>query len=109
MEWVRPWGSYQILGENPVCVKIITVNPNSRLSLQTHEHRSEIWFALKSGLIATVGNKQTPMQPLERILVQKSEQHRIANPTNEPIQLVELMFGIYDENDIFRLEDDYKR
>jgi mannose-6-phosphate isomerase len=106
---IRPWGEYQVLGENPVCVKVITVNPNSRLSLQVHEHRSEIWFALESGLTAVVGDNLVALEPLQRIRVGQGEKHRLINDTDKPLQVIELMYGMYDENDIFRLEDDYDR
>lgn len=105
----RPWGSYQVLGENPVCVKIITVNPNSRLSLQVHEHRSEIWFALDSGLQAVVGDNLITLEPLQRIRIGQGEKHRLINETNRELRVVELMYGTYDEADIFRLDDDYGR
>ena len=43
----RPWGNFQqfVLNE-AVTVKIITVNPGQRLSLQTHGHRDEMWQVL---------------------------------------------------------------
>lgn len=106
---IRPWGEYQVLGENPVCVKVITVNAHSRLSLQVHEHRSEIWFALESGLTAVVGDNLVALEPLQRIRVGQGEKHRLINDTDKPLQVIELMYGVYDENDIFRLEDDYDR
>lgn len=106
---IRPWGEYQVLGENPVCVKVITVNPHSRLSLQVHEHRSEIWFALESGLTAIVGDNLVALEPLQRIRVGQGEKHRLINDTDKPLQVIELMYGVYDENDIFRLQDDYDR
>jgi hypothetical protein len=109
MEWHRPWGSYKILGENPVLVKVITVNPHSRLSLQTHEYRSEIWFALQPGLLAYVDDNIIRMGVLDRVCVQKGVKHRIENTTDNPLQLIELMYGEYDEQDIFRHEDDYGR
>ena len=105
----RAWGSYQILGENPVCVKLLTVNPNSRLSLQTHEHRSEVWYPLQPGLTAIIGERLIQLQPLTRYLISKGEKHRLINPTPEPLQVVELMYGVYDEEDIFRIQDDYGR
>ncbi len=106
---IRPWGEYQVLGENPVCVKVITVNANSRLSLQTHEHRSEIWFALNPGLQAQIGDQIIDLEELKRVKVEQGQQHRLINPTDHPIQVIELMYGVYDENDIFRLDDDYGR
>ena len=105
----RAWGSYQILGEIPVCVKLLTVNPNSRLSLQTHEHRSEVWYPLQPGLTAIIGERLIHLEPLTRYLISKGEKHRLINPTREPLQVVELMYGFYDEADIFRIQDDYGR
>ena len=40
-----PWGSWQVLYEDSECkVKRIVVNPNQRLSYQTHQRRSEVWI-----------------------------------------------------------------
>ena len=40
----KPWGSYKILEQNGnYLVKNILVNPGGKLSLQSHEHRSEHW------------------------------------------------------------------
>jgi mannose-6-phosphate isomerase len=105
----RPWGEYKILGENPVCVKLITVNGNSRLSLQTHEHRDEIWLALQPGLYAHVDGNVHELGVMQRMFVGRGVEHRIENPTDAPIQLIELMYGKYDEDDIFRIQDDYER
>ena len=50
----RPWGSWHVLDEGPgYKVKRIEVNPHSRLSYQTHEHRSEHWVIV-SGKAGTV-------------------------------------------------------
>jgi mannose-6-phosphate isomerase-like protein (cupin superfamily) len=106
----KPWGNYRILTEgSPVCVKILTIDPHQRLSLQTHERRAEAWFALSDGLEAEVEGIKKPMPAYQRIYVGIGEAHRISNPTDQPIQVIELMFGVYDENDIFRMEDDYAR
>jgi mannose-1-phosphate guanylyltransferase/mannose-6-phosphate isomerase len=105
----RPWGEYKVLGENPVCVKIITVNAHSRLSLQTHKLRDEYWVAMQPGLYAHIDENVFAMGVLNRFFVERGVKHRIENPTDQPIQLVELIYGQYDEDDIVRLEDDYGR
>ena len=44
----KPWGVYMILLETPYTkVKKIVVNPNQKLSLQYHNHRSEVWTIVK--------------------------------------------------------------
>ena len=43
----RPWGQFEQFVSNEMCtVKIITVQPGHRLSLQTHGHRDEMWQVL---------------------------------------------------------------
>ena len=107
----RPWGKYEILSDfnPPCCVKIITINPHSKLSLQRHVHRSERWRALDKGLIAVINGKEVKMSLDKDVFVDAFIEHRIINPTDEPLRLLELIFGRYDENDITRLEDDYDR
>ena len=41
----KPWGTYQVLEEgNNYLVKNICVLPGEKLSLQSHNHRSEHWI-----------------------------------------------------------------
>ena len=107
----RPWGSYEIMSDfnPPCCVKIITVKPHSRLSLQKHRYRSERWRALDAGLIAQIDGEEIKMALDKDVFVDALIEHRIINPTDEPLRVLELMFGRYDEEDITRLEDDYGR
>lgn len=111
MSTKRPWGEYEIMSDfiPPCCVKIITVKPHSRLSLQRHWKRTERWRALDKGLIAEVDGKEIKMSLTKDVFVDVGSVHRISNPTDEPLRLLELMYGVYDENDITRLEDDYGR
>lgn len=47
----KPWGAYDRYTLNEVStVKIIRVAPGSRLSLQHHKEREELWVALDEGL-----------------------------------------------------------
>ncbi len=107
----RPWGSYEILEdkETPVCVKIVTINPGCRLSLQKHANRSEKWFPIDPGLLVEVNGETLSLHVGESILVAAGMVHRISNLGDKPIRLVELMYGVYAEEDIERLEDDYDR
>lgn len=108
----RPWGGYQILaGGNdvPAAVKILTVNPGSRLSLQTHQLRSEEWTAVSPGLKAQIGDEIVELTPFCTYRIPMGAVHRIINDSTEVGHIVELLFGVYDEDDIERLEDDYGR
>jgi len=106
----RPWGRFeQFVRNEAVTVKIITVNPGQRLSLQTHEQRDEMWQILDGPLEVQVEDRIWAAQPGERVWVPVESRHRIANRGNEPGRLLEIAFGVFDEDDIERLEDDYNR
>jgi mannose-6-phosphate isomerase len=106
----RPWGSFEQLTLNEVTtVKVITVAPGQRLSLQTHVHRGEWWQALDAGLTVQVGEETWEPEIGERIWVSPGQAHRAGNAGSSPVRFLEVAFGTFDEDDIVRLEDDYER
>ena len=106
----RPWGQFeQFVSNERVTVKIITVQPGHRLSLQTHENRGEFWQVLDGPIEVTVGEQTWSAQPGEKVWVPQGSVHRMANKGDAPGRLLEVAFGDFDEADIVRLEDDYTR
>ncbi len=106
----RPWGDFQQFTLNEATtVKIITVSPGERLSLQTHEHRAEFWQVLDGPLEVTVGEQTWSAQPGEQVWVPQGAVHRIGNSAGSPGRILEIGYGEFDEDDILRLEDDYQR
>jgi mannose-6-phosphate isomerase len=106
----RPWGDFQqFVSNETVTVKIITVQPGHRLSLQRHEHRGEMWQILDGPIDITVDDRQWPAQRGEVVWVPVGATHRMGNSGSEPTRLLEVGFGHFDEADIERLEDDYAR
>ena len=105
----RPWGSYRVVGEwsGKITVKVLTVNPGSRLSLQKHSHRDEEWLCLSGSAEVRVGNKTFTMEVGDRARVTRSKLHRIYS--EKGAELLEVSFGKFSEDDIVRLEDDYGR
>ena len=106
----RQWGIFAVIGRGMgYQVKELNVNPGCRLSLQTHQHRAEIWHIIEGDPIVTVG-KQTFVAPSgTSVYVPKGEVHRIAAQENL-VRIVEIQLGDYlGEDDIVRLEDDYGR
>lgn len=105
----RPWGGYTILHSgDEVTVKILQVNAGARLSLQRHLHRSETWYATTAGLSAQVGDEVVSLEIGKPVFVDVGKVHRIIGGT-EVGYVVEIIEGVYDEEDIERLEDDYGR
>jgi len=107
----RPWGWWQVMGVGDgYKIKRIHVSPHSRLSLQTHEHRSEHWLVVRGLGMCTVGETQVLAGEGQCIDVPRGVAHRIANAQDEALILIEVQLGHYTgEDDIVRLEDDYGR
>jgi len=107
----RPWGKYTNLEERDnFRVKILTINPGKRLSLQKHLHRSEHWTVVKGTALIKKGDKEFLLRPNESTYIPIGEIHRISNPGKVPVEIVEIQVGEYlEEDDIVRLEDDYGR
>ncbi|MEH3077419.1 MAG: cupin domain-containing protein, partial [Quadrisphaera sp.] len=76
----RPWGQFQQFVLNQVCtVKVITVEPGHRLSLQKHGERDEMWQVLDVPLDVQVGEKSWTAQVGEIVYTPKGSLHRLGN------------------------------
>lgn len=106
----RPWGGFQQITHNELTtVKVITVNPGQRLSLQSHQQRAEFWQVLDGPMDVTVGQRSWSAQPGEQVWVPQGAVHRMGNSTAAIGRVLEIGYGEFDEGDIVRLEDDYQR
>ena len=107
----KPWGSYLIIdkGKN-FLVKNILIKPHCKLSLQSHEHRSENWVVVKGRAEVTVDENISNLDPNETIYIPVKSKHRLANNYDEDLIIIEVWHGeILDEEDIKRYEDVYGR
>lgn len=105
----RPWGRFEKFHENKSCtVKLIYVNANSRLSLQYHKKRSELWKVVKGTAMVEIDEKTIVLGEGETITIPRQAKHRVLALENECI-ILEIAYGRFDENDIVRLQDDYQR
>jgi len=107
----RPWGSWHVIDVAPgYKIKRIHVNPGSRLSYQTHDHRSEHWVVVFGIATCTIDGEVRLAHPGESVDVPQGAKHRLANEHQEQLVIVEVQRGAYTgEDDICRLEDDYGR
>lgn len=107
----RPWGSYEslLMGDRHQ-VKKICVKPGHKLSLQYHHHRAEHWIVVKGCAIVTRGKEEFPVHENESTFIPLGEMHRLENPGNITLEMIEVQSGSYlGEDDIVRVEDDYSR
>lgn len=107
----RPWGYFTNLksGEG-FLVKIIHVNPAQRLSVQSHNHRSEHWVCVKGECTVILDKRTLTINEGESIDIPQKAIHSLQNHTEQPIEIIEIQRGeILSEDDIIRYEDIYGR
>lgn len=105
----RPWGGEEILTMNEkTTVKILTVNPGQRCSLQYHKHRKEFWEVIEGELTLEIGDKKIDAKVGDKFEVEPLTKHRLGGKDKQA-RILEISFGKFDEKDITRLEDDYGR
>ena len=107
----RPWGNYYKFHQEPgVWVKRVEVNPNSRLSLQKHQHRSEKWIVVAGKGLAIVDHNEIVVEPGVVVDIPLGAIHRISNTGTQQLVFIEVACGAeLTEEDIIRLQDDYSR
>ena len=107
----RPWGSYLSLAEGEGWqVKRINVNPGEALSLQKHNHRTEHWIIVSGTALVEVEKEKNLLTKNQSTYIPLGSKHRLSNPGDKPLILIEVQSGNYlGEDDIIRYEDNYGR
>jgi mannose-1-phosphate guanylyltransferase/mannose-6-phosphate isomerase len=107
----RPWGWFERVASGArFQVKRIVVKPGAALSLQSHRHRAEHWVVVEGMAEVTVGQRVQTVAENESVYVPRGQVHRLRNPGNSPMVLIEVQTGSYlGEDDIVRFEDCYAR
>ena len=107
----RPWGWFESLslGER-FQVKRICVKPGASLSLQSHKHRSEHWVVVEGTAKVTIDEDVKLVTEGQSVYVPLGAVHRLENPGELPMELIEIQIGTYlGEDDIIRYDDVYAR
>ena len=109
----RPWGWYINIDGNDYSgskVKRIGVYPGKRLSLQSHNHRSEHWVVVKGQARVQVGKDFHLLHANQSVYIPIGVLHRMENVGEEMVEFIETQIGDYlGEDDIERYEDDFGR
>lgn len=135
----RPWGGFLVIDEDQaqafanrffdgldvqdlkiegkLSPKILMVNPKSRLSWQYHHRRAEIWQIYRGtvGIIRSDDNEQGPLESFtqgDQVRLGQGERHRLIGLKDYGVvaeiwQHTEEVPS--DEEDIVRVQDDFKR
>lgn len=107
----RPWGSFENLYEcSRFKIKRIIVKPGKRLSLQSHRQRAENWIVISGTAVVTRGSEEIRLTPGQSVFIPRGEKHRLANPADLDLEIIEIQTGDYfGEDDIIRYQDDFNR
>lgn len=107
----RPWGWFESLALGDCFqVKRICVKPGAALSLQSHKYRSEHWIVVEGAARVTIDDKVKLVNQGQSVYVPLGAKHRMENPGQVPMLLIEVQIGTYfGEDDITRYEDVYAR
>jgi mannose-6-phosphate isomerase-like protein (cupin superfamily) len=107
----RPWGRFKNLLESEFTkVKLIQVNPNARLSYQSHLKRRESWTVVQGEALVMLDGREFRLKAGEHIDIPCGSKHRLANPFDKSLSVVEVQTGDYfGEDDISRYDDDFGR
>ena len=109
--YYRPWGRYVNLFEGKgFLIKELFVKPKGVLSLQKHHYRSEHWLVTQGSPKIILNKDSFFKKQNDYIFIPLEAVHRIENPSNKPVKIVETQVGsVLSETDIVRYQDIYGR
>ena len=107
----RPWGEFKdLLEQRHFKIKWMQVAPQQRLSYQSHKRRAEHWVIVKGRALVLLDEKSLILEKGQHIFIPQGAKHRLSNPINTTLELIEVQIGDYfGEDDIIRYSDDYVR
>jgi len=105
----RPWGGFEQFTFNEVStVKILTIKPWQKFSLQFHKGREEFWRFLDNPAKVTIGRKTFRMKKGDEVKIKRGQLHRV-EAFSKSVNVLEISLGKFNEKDIVRVEDVYGR
>ncbi len=107
----RPWGNFTSIEKGTSWqVKRLEIKPKASISLQMHHQRSEHWIIVDGIAKIEIDEKTTFLSKNESTYIPLGSKHRLSNPSETPLVLIEVQSGNYlGEDDIVRFDDNYGR
>lgn len=107
----RPWGYYTCLNRGEgYQTKMICVHPGQKLSIQSHNYRSEHWVVLEGTACVILDDVTHTLQAGNSIDIPVKAIHSLQNPYETDLKIIEVQKGeILLESDIIRYQDMYNR
>ena len=107
----RPWGSFTSIEKGSSWqVKRLEIKPKASISLQMHKHRAEHWIIVDGIAKVEINGESSFLRKNESTYIPMGSKHRLSNPDESTLILIEVQSGNYlGEDDIIRFEDNYGR
>jgi len=107
----RPWGWFETVDEGSnFKVKRIQVNPEAKLSYQSHQFRNEHWVVVKGKATIIIDGKEIKLEHNQSTYIKKGVKHQLINHEKIKLEIIEVQTGSkVIEEDIKRFEDNYGR
>ena len=84
--------------------------PGQKLSVQSHNHRSEHWVVLEGKALVIKDGQSFDVNAGDSIDIPLGMKHSLQNPYEKELKIIEVQKGDYiSEDDIVRYEDRYGR
>ena len=97
---LRSWGRSTVLYETPgYQIKSVEILPGKYLSRQRHQHRSEYWIVVKGTAEVFHDEEHYFLKENESTHIPKTTIHRLGNPGQTPLEIIEIQLGEYLSND----------
>ena len=101
----RPWGWFEtlVLAEG-YQVRRVHLYPETQMSLQTHQKRSENWVVTSGIAEVQLGERLVKLGASDSLDIPAGTAHKLSNPANVALTLIEVRTGTYlGEDDVERL------
>jgi mannose-6-phosphate isomerase len=89
--------------DQPITVKIVSVNPKAKLSLAVHHHMEEAWLCIRGVALIQTAAVQESFSVGSYALIHPGTKHRLSSLVG--CEILEVTYGEYRESDIILFED----
>jgi mannose-1-phosphate guanylyltransferase / mannose-6-phosphate isomerase len=102
----RPWGSFSVLHDGPgFKVKEMSSHPAGASACRVNRHRAEHRVVVAGIARITVDDEVPTLAPNQSVHIPLGSRHRMENPGEQPMHLIEVQCGRYlGEYDIIRYD-----
>jgi mannose-1-phosphate guanylyltransferase len=100
----RRWGEYTVLSKKAHCLaKSLFIAAGKAISLQAHNHRSEVWIITSGEGVFTLDTQTRTVTVGDVLKIEIGQKHKIAAITD--LYFIEVQIGDkFDESDIIRFD-----